>query len=153
MPASDDDWINARIRSIATRVELTDVGKKGGVQEGPQYGQLTNIISRKTFGVDTAAHKKLKGLKNHNLRDHMTDLELIFTMLGEKSTTAIAATTNAQGFIQNAAAAASGGKIAGTAARELEKKTGKPITSTANFLPPAPVGSDAKQLNLKTKKK
>lgn len=149
----DDDWINARIRSIATRVELTDEWKKRGVKVGPQYAQLTNIISRKTFGVDTAAHKKLKGLKNHNLRDHMTDLELIFTMLGEKSTTAIALTTNAQGFSQNAAAAASGGKIAGTAARELEKKTGKSITSKTNFLPDAASANAPTQLNLGKKKK
>lgn len=129
-----DDWIDARIRSIVTRKELTNEWRKRGVIDGQEYGQLTNIISRKTFGIDTAAHKKHKGLKNQPLRDHMTDLELIFTMLGEKSTTAIAKSTDAKGFKENADAAASGGKIAGEARRTLEAKLGKSIVSKENFL-------------------
>lgn len=127
------DWIDARIRSIVTRKELTSEWKNRGVKDR-EYGYLTNIISRKTFGVDVPAHKKAKGLKNQNLRDHMTDLELIFTMLGEKSTTAIAVSTDAQGLDENAEAAKSGGKIAGDAARTLEKKLGKRIVSPDNFL-------------------
>ncbi|WP_019865684.1 BRO-N domain-containing protein [Methylovulum miyakonense] len=79
-----DDWIDARIRSIVTRNELTGEWKKRGIKD-QEYGRLTNVISRKTFGIDAQGHKKLKGLKSQNLRDHMTDLELIFTMLGEKS--------------------------------------------------------------------
>lgn len=146
-----EDWIDARIRSIVTRKDLTDEWKNRGI-EGQEYGQLTNIISRKTFGLDTAAHKKLKGLKNHNLRDHMTDLELIFTMLGEKSTTAIAVATDAQGYKDNAEAAASGGKVAGDARRDLEKRLGKDIATADNFLGEKKRINDPKQLTLKPKK-
>lgn len=146
-----EDWIDARIRAIVTRKDLTDEWKNRGISEGQEYGQLTNIISRKTFGIDTAAHKKLKGLKAHNLRDHMTDLELIFTMLGEKSTTAIAVATNAQGYRDNADAAASGGTVAGSARRDLEKKLRKPVTSSENFLGGASRVNDPQQLTLKKK--
>lgn len=146
-----DDWIDARIRSVVTRKELTDQWQDRGI-EGQDYGRLTNIIARKTFGVDTAAHKKIKGLKNQPLRDHMTDLELIFTMLGEKSTTAIAVSTNAQGYRENAEAATSGGKIAGEARRTLEKKLGKPVVSTDNFLSGAKRVHDPAQLTLKKKR-
>ncbi len=147
-----DDWIDARIRSIVTRKELTGEWKNRGIVE-QEYGLLTNVISRKTFGVDTAAHKKIKGLKSQPLRDHMTDLELIFTMLGEKSTTAIATSTNAQGFNENKEAAASGGKIAGSARRTLEKKLGKPIVSKENFLSSGKRENDPQQLTAKLPKK
>ena len=144
-----EEWIDARIRAVLTRKELTDEWKDRGIKD-QEYGALTNIISRKTFGLDAAGHKKLKGLKgNHNLRDHMTDLELIFTMLGEKSTTAIAKTTDAQGYRENADAATSGGKIAGEARRSLEKKIGKPVVSESNFLS----NNKQDQLELKDKKK
>lgn len=146
-----EDWIDARIRSIVTRKDLTDEWRDRGI-EGQEYGQLTNIISRKTFGIDTAAHKKLKGLKAHNLRDHMTDLELIFTMLGEKSTTAIAVATDAKGYKENADAAASGGKVAGDARRGLEAKLGKSITTKENFLNGGSRVNDPEQLTLKPKK-
>lgn len=146
-----EDWIDARIRSIVTRKELTNEWKNRGIKD-KEYGYLTNIISRKTFGVDIAAHKKAKGLKNHNLRDHMTDLELIFTMLGEKSTTAIAVSTDAQGLDENAEAAKSGGKIAGDAARTLEKKLGKRIVSPDNFLSGGKRVNDPEQLTLKKPK-
>lgn len=129
----DNDWIDARIRSIVTRKELTDEWRDRGIKD-KEYGELTNIIATQTFGINTTAHKKLKGLKNQPLRDHMTDLELIFTMLGEKSTTAISVAVDAQGYAQNADAAKSGGKIAGEARKELEKKLGKPVTSKDNFL-------------------
>ena len=117
--------------------------------EGQHYGELTNIISRKTFGLDTAAHKKYKGLKAHSLRDHMTDLELIFTMLGEKSTTAIAVATDAQGFRENANAVHSGGKVAGDARRNLESQLGKAIVSRDNFLGIEKRVNDPAQLTMK----
>lgn len=128
-----NDWIDARIRTIVTRKELTDEWKDRGIKD-QEYGQLTNIISRQTFGMTTKQHQEVKGLKNQSLRDHMTDLELIFTMLGEKSTTAIAVAMNSQGFKQNAEAAGSGGKVAGDARAELEKKLNKPVVSDQNFL-------------------
>jgi DNA-damage-inducible protein D len=131
----EDDWIDARIRSIVTRKELVGEWRKRGVQEGVEYAVLTNIISRETFALDTQEHKKVKDLgKSHNLRDHMTDLELIFTMLGEKSTTAIAVAGDAKGFDGNSNAAHAGGKVAGDARRELERQTGTKVVSPDNFL-------------------
>ena len=117
-----------------------------------QYGALSNVIARKTFGLDTAGHKKHKGLKSQNLRDHMTDLELIFTMLGEKSTTQIAMTTDAQGYKENAEAAASGGKIAGEARRSLEEKLGRSVVSKQNFLKGGSRENDPQLLTEKNKK-
>jgi hypothetical protein len=114
-----------------------------GVSEGIEYGTLTNIISKETFGFKTQEHKRLKGLKNQNLRDHMTDLELMFTMLGEKSTAAIAQSSNAQGFHKNARAAESGGRVAGNARRGLERQLGHSIVSRQNFLH----GGDPKKLS------
>lgn len=142
-----EDWIDARIRSIVTRKELTNEWKNRGVQH-KEYGYLTNIISCETFGIDVSTHKKVKGLKNHSLRDHMTDLELIFTMLGEKSTTAIAISSDTQGLNENAEAAKAGGKIAGDAARMLEKKLGKRIVSSNNFLSGGNRINDPEQLTL-----
>lgn len=142
-----EDWIDARIRSIVTRKELTNEWKNRGVQD-KEYGYLTNIISCETFGIDVSTHKKVKGLKNHSLRDHMTDLELIFTMLGEKSTTAIAISSDTQGLNENAEAAKAGGKIAGDAARMLEKKLGKRIVSSNNFLSGGNRINDPEQLTL-----
>ncbi|SFI88305.1 Bro-N domain-containing protein [Nitrosomonas sp. Nm34] len=142
-----EDWIDARIRSIVTRKELTNEWKNRGVQD-KEYGYLTNIISCETFGIDVSTHKKVKGLKNHSLRDHMTDLELIFTMLGEKSTTAIAISSDTQGLNENAEAAKAGGKIAGDAARMLEKKLGKRIVSSDNFLSGGNRRNDPEQLTL-----
>lgn len=128
-----DDWIDARIRSIVTRKELTLEWKNRGIKD-QQYGTLTDIISVKTFDMNTTAHKKFKGLTTQPLRDHMTDLELIFTMLGEKSTAAIAISMRAQGLFQNMEAAASGGTVAGDARRELEKKLRAPVATPSNFL-------------------
>jgi len=128
------DWIEARLRCIVVRRELTDQWKRGGIT-GSEYGRLTNIIAQHTFDLDTSQHKQLKGLESkHNLRDHMTDLELVFTMLGEKSTTAIAQATNAQGLQENARAARSGGKVAGDARRNLERQMNGPVVSRNNFL-------------------
>ena len=129
-----DDWIETRIRSIVARKELTSEWQKRGVRKGQEYAALTNVISEKTFDMGVARHKRHKGLKSHNLRDHMTDLELILTMLGESSTKEIARQRDAQGYGQNYAAAASGGAIAGGARKQIEEETGKPVVSGQNFL-------------------
>ena len=132
------DWIEKRLRSMAVRGELTDEWNARGVQEGKEYAILTAEIARATFGVTPGAHKKLKGLgalkTGNNLRDHMTDLELIFTMLGEAGTTEIARKHDAQGFTPNRNAARLGGTVAGNARRELEAKTGAPVLSKKNYL-------------------
>jgi len=131
------DWIEKRLRSIHVRGALTAEWKRRGVSEGLEYSILTAEIARATFGVTPGDHKKLKGLqkaKTANLRDHMTDLELIFTMLGEASTTEIATRKDAQGFEQNKTAAKAGGAVAGNARRELEAKSGTPVVSRANYL-------------------
>lgn len=131
------DWIEKRMRSIAIRGALTEEWKARGVAEGREYSILTAEIARATFGVTPGDHKKLKGLeqaKAANLRDHMTDLELIFTMLGEASTTEIAKRKNAQGFKQNHHAAKAGGAVAGNARKELEAKSGQPVISSENHL-------------------
>ena len=131
-------WIEKRLRSIAVRGELTDEWKARGVEEGKEYAILTAEIARATFGVTPGAHQRLKGLDKvktgNNLRDHMTDLELIFTMLGEASTTEIARRKDAQGFDDNRHAAKEGGTIAGNARKDLEAKSGSPVVSRANFL-------------------
>lgn len=130
-----DDWIEKRIRSIVVRKELTNEWKKRGI-DGKEYGLLTNIISHRTFGgVDTEGHKRVKGLKkSHNLRDHMTDLELIFVMLGERSTQEVAQVKNAQGLAENKVAAVAGGSVAGRAREDLERQTGQRVVSSQNFL-------------------
>jgi len=131
------DWIEKRLRSIAVRGELTDEWKERGVQEGKEYAILTAEIARATFGATPGEHGKLKGLeraKGANLHDHMTDLELIFTMLGEASTTEIARRKDAQGFVENKQAAQEGGTIAGDAREALEAKSGRPVLSRENYL-------------------
>lgn len=130
-----DDWIEKRMRSIAIREELTEEWKNRGVKEQIEYSILTAEISKATFGLTPSQYKKIKGLKSQNLRDHMTDLELIFSMLGEASTTEIVKTQNPKGFIQNQKAAKQGGSVAGNARRELESRTGKKVVSTDNYLP------------------
>lgn len=131
-------WIEKRLRSIAVRGELTDEWKARGVAEGREYAILTAEIAKATFGVTPGAHSRLKGLNKvktgNNLRDHMTDLELIFTMLGEASTTEIARRKDALGFGENRDAAKQGGAVAGNARKELEAKSGKPVVSRANYL-------------------
>jgi hypothetical protein len=130
-----DDWIEKRMRSIAIREELTEEWKNREVKEQIEYSILTAEISQATFGLTPAQYKIIKGLKSQNLRDHMTDLELIFSMLGEASTTAIVQTKNPKGFIENKKAAKQGGTVAGNARRELESKTGKRVVTSKNFLP------------------
>ncbi len=132
------EWIDKRLRGIAVRQALTEEWSNRGIEETREYAILTNEIAKATFGVGIKEHKKLKGLdpkfKNQNLRDHMTDLELIFNMLGEASTTEIAKKKDAQGFKENKLAAKEGGKIAGDARKNLELKTGDKVVSEKNYL-------------------
>ena len=130
-----DEWIEKRIRGINVRDELTNEWKNRGVKEELEYAILTAEISKATFGMTPAEYKKFKSLDkpNDNLRDHMTDLELIFTMLGEASTTEIAKNKDAQGFSQNKTAAKQGGAIAGNARKELEQKSGRKVSSKLNY--------------------
>jgi DNA-damage-inducible protein D len=130
-----DDWIEKRMRSIAIREELTDEWNKRGVKEKIEYAILTAEISKATFGLTPKEYKEIKGLKSQNLRDHMTDLELIFSMLGEASTKEITINTDTQGFDENKKAARAGGKIAGDARQQLEIQSGKSVVSSNNFLP------------------
>ena len=130
-----DDWIEKRMRSIAIREELTEEWKNRGVKAQIEYAILTSEISKATFGLTPSEYKKVKGLKSQNLRDHMTDLELIFSMLGEASTSEIVKTQNPKGFTQNQKVARLGGAVAGNARRELESKTGKKVVSKENYLP------------------
>ena len=127
-------WIEKRMRGIAIREELTDEWKKREVGQDREYAILTAEISKATFNMTPSEYKKFKGLSRHNLRDHMDDLELIFTMLGEASTTRITKTKNAKGFVKNKQAAKEGGTIAGNARKELEKKSGKKVSSRKNYL-------------------
>jgi DNA-damage-inducible protein D len=130
-----NEWIEARLRSVDIRKELTDEWHERGVKEGKEYAFLTAEISRGAFGISPSEHKEYKDLqKKHNLRDHMSNAELVFTMLGELSTTQIARSDDAQGFVENEKAAKEGGAIAGNARRQLEDKTGKPVLSNQNYL-------------------
>ena len=127
-------WIEKRVRGIAVRDELTEEWKKRGVGESREYAILTAEISKATFGLTPTEYKLTKALDQpDNLRDHMTDLELIFTMLGEASTTEIARTQDAQGFPENKKAAREGGTVAGNARKELEQRTDEKVVSRENF--------------------
>ncbi len=129
-----DDWIEKRVRGIAIRDELTDEWKKRGVAEERDFAILTAEISKATFGMTPGEYMQFKGLKRENLRDHMNDLELIFTMLGEASTTKIARKRDAQGLVENQSAAKEGGFVAGIARTELEKRSGEKVVSEENYL-------------------
>jgi DNA-damage-inducible protein D len=129
-----DDWIEKRMRGIAIQEELTDEWKKRNVRQKQEYAILTAEIAKAAFGVTPGEHKQLKGLKRENLRDHMTDLEQIFSMLGEAATTEITRVDNAQGFDESKTAARKGGEVNGTARKDLEKKTGKKVVSPENYL-------------------
>ncbi|OGC46977.1 phage antirepressor protein [candidate division WWE3 bacterium RIFCSPHIGHO2_01_FULL_35_17] len=133
------DWIEKRMRGIAIREELTDEWQKRGAKEKKDYEILTSEISKATFGVTPNEYKKLKGLKRENLRDHMDDFELIFTMLGERSTTEIHKTENSKGVEKLKNDAKRGGRIAGVAKEQLEKEIGKSIVSKRNYLPKLPI--------------
>ncbi len=129
-----DDWIEKRMRGIAIREELTDEWKKREVREKREYEILTAEIAKAAFGITPGQHKKFKRLKRENLRDHMTDLELIFSMLGEAATTEIARTDDARGFDENKKSARKGGEVAGKARTDLEQKTGKRVVTRENYL-------------------
>ena len=129
-----DDWIEKRVRGIAIRDELTDEWQKRGVLTNTEFAILTAEISKATFGITPREYKDLKQLKKENLRDHMNDLELIFTMLGEASTTKIAKKKDARGFAQNKDAANKGGTVAGVARKELEIQTGETVVTSNNYL-------------------
>ena len=128
-----DEWIEKRLRSIAIREELTDEWSQRGVKAQKEYAILTAQISKATFGLTPSEYKGVKNLKRENLRDHMTDLELIFSMLGEASTTAIVKTQNPIGFTENKKVAKQGGDVAGNARKELETKTGEKVISPTNY--------------------
>ncbi len=129
-----DAWIEKRMRGIAIRAELTDEWKKRGVGSDPEYAILTAEISKAAFGMTPGEYKEFKGLKRENLRDHMHDLELIFSMLGEAATTEIARRHDSQGFDENKTAAHKGGRIAGDARTKLEQETGRRVSSRENYL-------------------
>lgn len=129
-----DEWVEKRIRSIAIREELTEEWSERGVKEQREYAILTAQISKATFGLTPSEYRVVKSLKRENLKDHMTDLELIFSMLGEASTSAIVKTQNPKGFSENKKVAKQGGDVAGNARKELEKKTGKQVVSSSNFI-------------------
>jgi hypothetical protein len=130
----DGDWIEKRMRGIAIRAELTDEWKKHGVKINKEYEILTAEISKAAFGLTPSQYKKLKGLKRQNLRDHMTDLELIFSMLGEAATTQITKVEHPGGFEENTKTARRGGNVAGIARKKLEQETGKKVVSGVNYL-------------------
>lgn len=128
------EWIDKRLRGIAIRQELTDEWKNRGVDKNIEYAILTNEISKATFGKTVGEYKQFKELGLENLRDHMTDLELIFSMLGEKVTTEITQNEEATGFLECKGAAKRGGRVAGKARVDAEKEIGKPIVSKENYL-------------------
>jgi len=127
-------WIDKRLRGIAVRQDLTDEWQKHGITEQTDFAILTSEISKAAFGLTPSEYKKLKGLKNQNLRDHMTDLELIFSMLGEASTSEIERTRNPELFTEHKKASKEGGTIAKNARLELEQKTKTKVITSENYL-------------------
>lgn len=131
-----DKWIQQRMTGQETRNKLTDYWKGNGVEKSDEFAFLINIIHQEWTGLTVKKHKNLKGLKSQNLRDHMSDAELIFTALAEFSTRQIAETDEAKGLVENAIASKKGGSVAKNARKELESKTGKNVVTGENFLPP-----------------
>ncbi len=132
-----EKWIQQRMTGQETRNKLTDYWQESGVKKGDEFAALTNIIHQEWTGLTVKAHKDLKGLKSQNLRDHMSEAELIFTALAELSTRQIAETTKAKGIRENALASKKGGAVAKNARKELESKTHKSVVTGDNFLPPS----------------
>ncbi len=132
-----EKWIQQRMTGQETRNKLTDYWKESGVEKNDEFAFLTNIIHTEWAGLSVKQHKNLKGLKTQNLRDHMSEAELIFTALAELSTRKIAETEKAKGVKQNAVAGKKGGKIAKDARLALENKTGRKVITGENFLPPS----------------
>lgn len=132
-----EKWIQQRMTGQETRNKLTDYWKESGVEKKDEFAMLTNIIHQEWTGLSVKNHKEIKGLKTQNLRDHMTEAELIFTALAELSTRQIAETDEAKGLLENAKASKKGGAIAKNARLALEEKTGKSVVTGGNFLPPS----------------
>ncbi|MCE3014144.1 MAG: Bro-N domain-containing protein [Proteobacteria bacterium] len=144
-----EKWIQQRMTGQETRNKLTDYWKNHEITEAEEFALLTNLIHQEWADVSVQEHKKIKGIKNQNLRDHMSEAELIFTALAELSTRQIAESENATGLEENKKASKVGGKIAKSARLELESKTGKKVVTSENYLPPA----RTKQIETKKKKK
>jgi DNA-damage-inducible protein D len=132
-----DDWIKARMRSIVSRHAFTDQMKESGAKEAVDYAILTNIVHEETFAVSIQHHKSVKMLKKENLRDHMTELELTLSVLGEQTSTAVAKKRGAKNITQAKEACTAGGRIAGHARKQIEAEIGEDVVSPANFLLPA----------------
>jgi hypothetical protein len=132
-----EKWIQQRMTGQETRNKLTDYWKENGVTQNDEFAFLTNIIHQEWTGLSVQEHKKIKGLKSQNLRDHMSEAELLFTALAELSTRQIAEADEAKGLQDNATAGKQGGQIANNAKKELEAKTGKKVVTKDNFLPPS----------------
>jgi hypothetical protein len=143
-----EKWIQQRMMGQETRNKLTDYWKEHEITKEEEYALLTNIIHQEWTGISVKKHKEIKGLKSQNLRDHMSEAELIFTALAELSTRQIAESVDATGMVENAEAGKKGGKIAKGARLELEQKTGKSVVSGDNFLAPSKpvreIGNDGK---------
>jgi DNA-damage-inducible protein D len=137
-----NEWIETRLKSIDIRKQLTDEWKNRGVKEGQEYSILTAEIAKATFGVTPSQHKDLKNLEQQNLRDHMTNLELIFSMLGEEATRTIAVRDDAQGFEDNQIAAQKGGRMAGNARKSFEDTENVKVVSPQNFLNQLPENNE-----------
>jgi len=132
-----EKWIQQRMSGQETRNKLTDYWQENGVEKGKEFALLTNIIHEEWTGLSVGKHKDLKNLKSQNLRDHMSEAELIFTALAELSSRQIAESTEAKGLDENAVASKKGGAVAKNARKELEAKTGKSVVTGENFLPPS----------------
>ena len=141
-----EKWIQQRMTGQETRNKLTDYWKEAGVKENREFAALTSIIHQEWTGLSVKAHKDLKNLKSQNLRDHMSEAELIFTALAELSTRQIAESEQAKGFTENAIAGKRGGGVARNARKELEAETGKSVVTGENFLPPAKSQNDKKRI-------
>ncbi len=133
-----DKWIQQRMTGQETRNKLTDYWSANDIKQGSEFAILINIIHQEWSGVSVKAHKDMKGLTSHNLRDHMSEAELIFTALAELSTRQIAESVDATGMAENKTAAKTGGRIARQARNQLENQTGKPVVSGESFLSAAP---------------
>ncbi len=143
-----EKWIQQRMTGQETRNKLTDYWKESGVEKKDEFALLTNIIHQEWTGLTVKKHKDLKGLKSQNLRDHMSEAELIFTALAELSTRQIAETEQAKVLAENAEESQQGGRVAKNARKELEAKTGKSVVTGENFLPPK---KESKQIKSKKK--
>lgn len=139
-----EKWIQQRMTGQETRNKLTDYWKESGVEKADEFALLTNIIHQEWTGLTVKKHKEIKGLKSQNLRDHMSEAELIFTALAELSTRQIAETDEAKGIQENAKASKKGGKISKDARLQLEQQTGKKVVTGENFLPPGTIKKELK---------